>query len=509
MRRSSTTAMGVIAALVLSFSALAASPAKTGEVIVKYKQGLVRTNLVMNELYRTVGVEKVRYFSETAGDVEHLILESGITTEQALERLNRSKLVEYAHPNYILSIPEYSINDRLKERVSEIPCVPGTETIGCNADLPIPCIPGIEIPGCDPNAKLPCIFPGIDFPPGCEDSDGGGGGGGEPPPSPPPSKRPELKEPPALPNPPVADPNLSKAWGITKIQAPDAWKIHSGSKSIVVAVIDTGVDYNHEDLSNNMWRNPNPTKGDIVGFDFIHNDGIPYDDQGHGTHTSGSVGATGNNGIGIAGVAPMVSIMGLKFLSSEGSGTTADAIKAIDYAVENGAKILSNSWGGPSDPGNQALYESIERAKAKGVLFIAAAGNSSKNNDVPSQASYPAAFDNDNLIAVAATDSGDGMAFFSNYGKVSTDLGAPGASVYSTIPGNKYQSNSGTSMACPHVAGAAALLWSHNPTWDYKKVKEVLLCTVDKVSSLNGKTVTGGRLNILKALQTKDCSGTL
>lgn len=301
----------------------------------------------------------------------------------------------------------------------------------------------------------------------------------------------------------MADPELSKAYGLGKIGAPEAWKTWQGSKDMIVAVIDTGIDYNHEDLAFNVWRNPNPTKNDIVGFDFVHNDGLPFDDNQHGTHTSGTVGAVGGNGKGVSGVAPKVSIMALKFLSGEGSGTTADAIRAIDYAIEHGAKVLSNSWGGKGDDGNQALKDSIERARAKDVLFVAAAGNDGTDND-GRDPSFPAAFDNDNLISVAATDASDQMAFFSNYGAKTTHVAAPGVNIYSTVPGNKYAQLSGTSMACPHVAGAAALIWSKNPTWNYKKVKEVLMKTVDPLPSLKGKTVTGGRINVLKALSTMD-----
>ena len=303
--------------------------------------------------------------------------------------------------------------------------------------------------------------------------------------------------------PPVADPDLSKAYGISKIGSVEAWNEHKGTKEMVVAVIDTGVDYNHEDLGFNMWRNPSPTQNDVVGFDFVHNDGLPFDDNEHGSHCSGTIGGVGGNGKGVSGVSQRVSIMGLKFLSGQGSGTTADAIKAIDYAVSHGAKVLSNSWGGKGDDGNQALFDAIERAKAKDVLFIAAAGNDGTNND-GNDPSYPAAFTNDNMISVAATDKDDKMAFFSNFGPKTTHLAAPGVNVYSTVPGNKYASLSGTSMAAPHVAGAAALLWSKNPTWNYKKVKDVLLKSTDSVSTLQGKVATGGRLNILKALRSTD-----
>lgn len=467
-------------------SAFAAAEYKAGEVIVKYREGVIRPRESMNLLYKAAGVRAVRHFRGMMKGFERVILDETVKVQDAIAEFEKNPMVEYAQPNYIIRISP----QEMKPQAGGIPC-----------------IPGFDIPGCDPDAKMPCLIPGIPFPPGCDGDGGGGwpgdpgdggGGGGDTP-----VTRPELQPPPAEVNPPVADPNLAKAYGIGKISADKAWETHKGSKDMVVAVIDTGIDYNHEDLSFNVWRNPNPTKGDVVGFDFIHNDGIPYDDQGHGSHCAGTIGAVGGNGVGVSGVNQRVSIMGVKFLSAEGSGTTEGAIQAIDYAVEHGAKVLSNSWGGPSDGSNNALQDAIKRAQDKGVLFIAAAGNDGKDNDDARQASYPAAFDNENIIAVAATDDKDGMAYFSNYGKVSTDVGAPGVNVYSLAPGNKYASMSGTSMACPHVAGAAAFVWSKHPDWDWRKVKEVLMNTADPVASLAGKTVTGGRINVLNALQAK------
>jgi len=469
-----------LAVQALCWNAFATSDFKQGEVIVKYRDGVVRPRESMNLLYEKAGVRAVRHFKGMMKGLEHVILEENVKVQDAIAEFERNSMVEYAQPNYIIRISPQELKP---------------------SEGGIPCIPGFDIPGCDPNAKLPCLIPGVPFPPGCEDGGGGGGGGDDP--GNPPATRPELKPAPPEVNPPVADPNLSKAYGISKISADKAWETHKGTKDMVVAVIDTGIDYNHEDLSFNVWKNPNPSRGDVAGFDFIHNDGLPYDDQGHGSHCAGTIGAVGGNGVGVSGVNQRVSIMGVKFLSSSGSGTTEGAIKSIDYAVENGAKVLSNSWGGPSDGDNKALYDTIERARAKGVLFIAAAGNDGKNNDNASEASYPAAFDNDNLIAVAATDEKDTMAFFSNYGKKTTHVAAPGVNIYSLAPGNGYASMSGTSMACPHVAGAAALLWSKNPTWDYKKVKETLMSTVDKLPSLAGKTVTGGRINVQSALQVQ------
>ncbi|HCM41070.1 MAG: hypothetical protein A2Z97_02615 [Bdellovibrionales bacterium GWB1_52_6] len=466
---------------------------KEGQVIVKYKNGVLRTRSMMNSIYNKLGVERIHRFKGHSAGLEQLTLKEGLKVQDAIAELQKDNSVEYAQPNYML----YAFD-------GETPA-PGSG---------IPCIPGLEIPGCEPigggdgggGGGIPCIFPGIPYPPGCEDTGGGGGGGGGgEQPTPTPAKKPALAPAPADVNPPVVDPDLDKAYGLSKIKATEAWKEWQGSKDFIVADIDTGIDYNHEDLAFNVWRNPNPSdKQDVAGYDFVHNDGLPYDDNQHGTHTSGTIGATGGNGKGVSGVAARVSIMGLKFLSGEGSGTTADAIRAIDYAIEHGAKVISASWGGPGEDDNKALYQSIERAKEKDVLFVAAAGNESKNNDIPSQASYPAAFDNDNLIAVAATDKNDTMAYFSNFGAKTVHVAAPGANVYSLVPGNKYAAFSGTSMACPHVAGAAALIWSKNPQWTYKKVKEVLMNTVDKVPSLAGKTVTGGRINVLNALHSTD-----
>lgn len=462
----------VFAVLFCVSNALAAEY-KAGELIVKYKDGAVRTRTTMNVLYNMAGVKSIKRFNGLMKGFEHFVLNQNIDLNDAMTALRMHPAIEYVQPNYILTLPRRIVAD--------------DSDVGGSEEAP------------------PCIFPGIPFPPGCDDS---GGGGENPWPSPepepaPPAKKPALMDSPAEVIPPVADPNIASAYGLEKIGATQVWNDFRGSKDFVVAVIDTGIDYNHEDLSFNVWRNPNPKNNDIAGYDFVHNDGLPYDDQGHGTHTSGTVGAVGGNGVGVSGVNQHVSIMGVKFLNSEGSGTSSDAVRSIDYAITNGAKVLSNSWGGPGDEENQILLEAVKRAEAKGVLFIAAAGNEGADND-GSKASYPAAFNTENMIAVAATDKGDKVPYWSNYGAKSVHLAAPGAAVYSTVPGNRYKSESGTSMACPHVAGAAALLWAKNPSWDFKKVKEVLLKTVDPVSSLSGKTITGGRLNVLNALRYKE-----
>jgi subtilisin family serine protease len=500
--------LALLALLAFGASALAsASEFQPGEIIVKYKDGVTRGRVAMDATYGSLAVKKVKRFQGIMKGFEQLTLGDNIKVQDAIAELLKSGTVEYAQPNYILRA--YPIYKHVTD--GGIPGLPGGAPGGGGS---VPCIPGVQIPGCDPNAQLPCIIPGV-LPPGCSASNDPGQPTTPPSqptdpnqpadPSQPPATKPALNPAPADVNPPVADPDLAKVYGMSKIGAIDAWKTWNGDKSFIVADIDTGIDYNHEDLAFNIWRNPtvDPTLKDTIGYDFIHNDGLPFDDNEHGTHTAGTIGAVGGNGIGVSGVIQRVSLMSLKFLSGDGSGTTADAIRAIDYATAHGAKVLSNSWGGKGDDDNKALQDAISRAGAKGVLFVAAAGNDGTDND-GNDPSFPASFNNDNMISVAATDETDGMAFFSNYGAKTTQLGAPGVNVYSTTPGNKYEQLSGTSMACPHVAGAAALLWSKHPDWDYKKVKQVLMDTVDKLPSLEGKTVTGGRLNVLTALRSME-----
>lgn len=319
---------------------------------------------------------------------------------------------------------------------------------------------------------------------------------------------PDYKEAPKLPVPPVADPQISSMYGLSKIGVQQAWQITSGSSKVLVADIDTGIDYNHEDLINNVWRNPAEIAGDgidndangyiddIVGWDFRDKDARPFDDNSHGSHTAGTIAATGGNGIGVSGVAQQASIMALRFLGgSQGSGSLEDAIKAIDYATENGAQIMSNSWGGGGY--SQAMFDAISRANDKGILFVAAAGNSGTDND--SKPQYPASYQLPNVLTVAATDSADKLASFSCYGVKAVHLAAPGVKILSTTPGDKYASLSGTSMAAPHVTGAAVLLKTAYPKMKAKELKAVLMDSVEQLGALEGKVSTGGRLNISKA----------
>ncbi|MBD1218938.1 MAG: S8 family serine peptidase, partial [Aphanizomenon flos-aquae Clear-A1] len=292
------------------------------------------------------------------------------------------------------------------------------------------------------------------------------------------------------------------------IDAPEAWDIQTGNPNLVIGVIDTGVDYNHPDLVGNIWTNSgeiandgidNDNNGyidDIRGWDFAYNDNNPMDVQGHGTHVSGTIAGKGNNGVGVTGVAWNAKIMPLKFLDDTGSGYTSDAISAINYATAKGVKITNNSWGGGGY--SQALYDAINAAGQQGALFIAAAGNDSNNTDITP--AYPASYNLANIISVASTTRTDSLSYFSNYGLTSVDLGAPGSDIYSTLPNNSYGTYSGTSMASPHVAGAAALVWSQNPTWTAQQVKNTLMNTGDPIAALAGKTVSGKRLNVFNAL---------
>ncbi|MBI3925723.1 MAG: S8 family serine peptidase [Armatimonadetes bacterium] len=294
------------------------------------------------------------------------------------------------------------------------------------------------------------------------------------------------------------------------IDAPEAWAVTTGSRTgPVICVIDTGIDYNHPDLRNNVWTNPGEIPGDgidndgngvvddVHGFNAINDSGNPLDDHNHGTHVSGTIAAEGNNGAGVVGVNWQGRIMGAKFLSASGSGSTAGAIKSVLYATANGARITSNSWGGGGY--NQALYDAL---KASPALHIFAAGNESNNNDA--KPAYPASYDLPNIVSVAALDRRDRMASFSNWGATSVDLGAPGVDIYSSVIGGRYASYSGTSMACPHVAGVAGLIATAYPTASNEEIKRRLLDGAVPTPAMQGKSLSGGRLNAARALENDE-----
>ena len=307
------------------------------------------------------------------------------------------------------------------------------------------------------------------------------------------------------------DPGYPDQWGLyntanpgADISAPLAWGGTTGSSGVIVALIDTGVDYTHPDLAANIWTNPvevingidddnNGYIDDVRGWNFVSKTNDPMDDNGHGTHCAGTIAAVGNNGIGIAGVTWSTKIMPLKFLDSKGSGYTSDAISAILYANKMGVPIISNSWNGNGN--SQSLKEAID---ASGAVIICAAGNKGENSDINPQ--YPAAFTSDNIISVAGSTPQDTLASFSNYGPVSVDLAAPGDKIYSTSNSGGYSYLSGTSMATPYVSGVAALLKAQSPSISTAQIKGKILNNCDVLQSFAGKVSTGGRLNAAKAL---------
>lgn len=334
----------------------------------------------------------------------------------------------------------------------------------------------------------------------------------------------------AVPN----DPDFLSLWGLhntgsnggvedADIDAVEAWDVSTGA-GVVVAVIDSGVDHLHPDLAANMWVNTGEiaTNGidddgngyidDINGYDFGDNDADPMDDVvGHGTHVSGTIGAVGNNGEGVCGVNWNVKIMALKIADAAGGLDSAAAVEAIEYAWKNGARVSNNSWGGYGF--SQTLYDAIRVAGDNDHLFVAAASNDGIDND--QTPAYPASYDLDNIIAVAATDRRDELANFSNYGATTVDLGAPGVEILSTLPtagsqmGSTYGEAQGTSMATPHVTGSAALLLAVDNTLSYVALKAALLDNADPIPALDGKCVTGARLNLANAMPAPGGGGEL
>lgn len=324
-------------------------------------------------------------------------------------------------------------------------------------------------------------------------------------------------------NPSTDDPNTNDQWSLQKSEIFSALELATqhttqNAEPVLVAIIDTGIDLQHPDLKNNIFINEKeiPNNGidddgngfvdDFQGYNFAarpgeqdHNEENPsntQDDYHHGTHVSGIIGAIQNNHIGIAGIAPRVKILPLRWMI-KGSGWGSDAIEAIHYAVKMGARIINASWGGIGY--SKALEEAIREAQAKGILFVASAGNQKSDNDTTPR--HPANLRLSNLIAVANTDEKDVLAKSSNYGKTEVELAAPGENILSTILNSGFGKMSGTSMAAAHISGVAALLLSVNPKLTAQEIKMILMKTVSPLPSLEGKTITGGRVNALAALK--------
>jgi len=308
------------------------------------------------------------------------------------------------------------------------------------------------------------------------------------------------------------------------IDAIRAWETTHGSEEVVVAVLDSGVDYNHPDLKANIWTRPAKigryyddelgSYEDERGFDATNGNGEPshakghgiamsdpMDDNGHGTHCAGIIGAEGDNNEGIAGVNWRVQIMPLKFMGRSGYGNVNDAIEAINYAIDrktNGVnlRIISASFGSATN--SKALRDAIKAAGDAGILFVAAAGNDSSNND--RWPHYPSNYDLPNLISVAALDRNDRLASFSNYGAKSVHVAAPGKAILSTWLGGGYREASGTSMAAPYVAGTAALIIANQPNISLKALRDRLLGSADEIETINGKVATSSRVCAANAL---------
>jgi len=313
------------------------------------------------------------------------------------------------------------------------------------------------------------------------------------------------------------DPRINDQWGLQSISSYQAWQYGTGSKNVVVAVIDSGIDLTNQDLKNNLWVNPGEIAGDgidnenngyiddVNGWNFANNNNDVQDRYGHGTHVAGIIGAEGANGLGVTGINWNVSLMALKFMDDKGVGDTGGAIRAMDYIgmMKNtygvNVVVANASWGGGTGFSNM-LYGAINRLNDSGVVLTVAAGNSGSDNNITLR--YPSCYDSDNIISVGALSKYDGVSLvgFSNYGASTVDLAAPGSMILSTIPYNNYGYLSGTSMAAPMVAGAVALLKSIKSSLTVSEVKAAIFGSVDKIPELFGKVATGGKLNVGAAM---------
>jgi len=323
----------------------------------------------------------------------------------------------------------------------------------------------------------------------------------------------------------TVDPSLSAQWALNNvgqaggipdadIDAFEAWQVTTGSRNVVVAIVDSGIDFSHPDLAANIWTNPREVAGngrdddgngyidDVHGWDFVENDNTPQDGFWHGTHVAGIIGAVGNNGIGVSGVSQQVSILPLRFQNNSGSGYTGAAVSALNYVTRlklAGVPIVATniSWGGGTST-SLSLQTALQAQANAGITVVVAAGNNGGDNDAVPR--YPSSYAFDNIISVAGSDTADNLLGFSNYGATSIDLAAPGAGILSTLPGGGYGAISGTSMAAPHVTGTVALMAAVRPNATAAQIRSAVLGSVDRVPALTGKVATGGRLNAFAAL---------
>lgn len=323
------------------------------------------------------------------------------------------------------------------------------------------------------------------------------------------------------------DPSVNQLWAFNASAGLDVSGAYDvlparAPKEVIVAVVDTGVDHNHEDLKDIMWSNAKEIPGNKIDddnngyIDDIHGiNTLVRDAQGratvdtmgshwHGTHVAGTIAATQNNSVGIAGVANNVKIMAIRTVPDNADELDSDIVEAYLYAANNGAKVINCSFGKAVNEGGMVVRDTINTISKKGVLVVISAGNDSMGpfswHDVDVSPKYPAAFDSANTLVIASTTSSGGLSSFSNVGKVSVDVASPGSNIYSTIIGNKYSMASGTSMAAPNASGVAAMVMGYYPNLKNTSVKQVLMDTVTKVPAFEGKMVTGGRLNLKAAL---------
>lgn len=390
-------------------------------------------------------------YSDFIPGLQLIQLPETVTVEEAIEYYSNLPGVIYAEPDYYISLPEPEISSEPFTIATSVLPEPAAETLSTSPNDPFFSYQwGLENSGSVPVAGKP----GYSFTGVTKDSD---------------------------------------------IDAMDAWRITTGSSKVVVAVLDSGINYNHEDLKANMWR----SSSGYYGYDFVNSDNYPMDDNGHGTHCAGIVGAVGNNGLGISGVAWDVSLMAVKVMDAAGKGSTSTIISGMDYAAKNGADIISMSLGGYSsrDSRDSRSFQSAVDEITSSVI-VCSAGNDGTNNDVSPH--YPSSCVSDNLIAVAASAMDDTLSSYSNYGRTSVDVAAPGDNIVSASHSydNMYLYSSGTSMAAPMVSGIAALMLSENPDLSAQEVVSILKKTVDTKSALSGKISTGGRVKAAQNVPT-------